>query len=49
MTPNEEKLRKVLQGIIDSACHPEIAQRVVLVDLKPIRKVLAETAPTRPE
>ena len=28
----------VLEGIINSAVHPDIAVRAVMVDLKPIRK-----------
>jgi hypothetical protein len=37
-----DKLADVLQGIINSACHPEIALRVISVELAPIRKALAE-------
>lgn len=35
-------LEAVLQGIIDSTVHPEIAVRMV-VDLAPIRKILKKT------
>jgi hypothetical protein len=40
--PEADKLAAVLQSIIDSACHPDIALRVIAVDLAPIRKALAE-------
>jgi hypothetical protein len=31
---------KVLEDIINKACHPDIALRVVMVELAPIRKML---------
>jgi hypothetical protein len=37
-----QELRQVLQQIIDGAVHPETAVRRVMVDLAPIRKVLAK-------
>jgi hypothetical protein len=36
-----KEMRDVLQGIIDGAVHPKTAVRRVMVDLAPIRKVLA--------
>lgn len=44
MIPNPEadKLAQVLQSIIDSACHPDIALRVISVELAPIRRVLKD-------
>lgn len=46
MNPEADKLAAVLQGIIDSACHPDIALRVISVDLAPIRKALADDRQT---
>lgn len=35
-----KELVKGLEHVINSACHPEIALRVVMVDLAPVRKAL---------
>jgi hypothetical protein len=35
------KALECLQGIVNQAAHPDIAIRVVMVDLKPIRKEIA--------
>ncbi len=32
---------KTLEGIVNSAVHPEVALRAVMVDLKPIRREIA--------
>ena len=44
MTVEEEKLFKemadVLRGIVNGCVHPQVAIRAVMVDLKPIRKIL---------
>ncbi len=40
---DNEKLVSALSNIISSCVHPEIAVRCVMLDLKPIRKVLKET------
>ena len=34
------ELRQVLQGIINGCCHPDIAVRAMMVELKPIREIL---------
>ncbi len=47
--PEADKLAAVLQSIIDSACHPDIALRVISVELAPIRKALADYRKTLPE
>ena len=39
-TQEIEEYRKILQNIINGACHPETALRRVMVDLTPIRAVL---------
>lgn len=36
-----QKTLDCLEGIVNQAAHPEIAIRVVMVDLKPIRKEIA--------
>jgi hypothetical protein len=41
---NNEKLRTALEGIINSAVHPDVAVRSIMVPLDPIRKILKETA-----
>jgi len=33
-------LAKALEGVVNSACHPDIAQRAVLVSLDPVRDAL---------
>jgi len=39
ITPIElQKTFQVLEGIVNSAVHPDIAVRVVMLELKPIRK-----------
>jgi hypothetical protein len=35
-----KELIQVLKGIIDGCVHPNVAVRAVMVDLKPIRKIL---------
>jgi hypothetical protein len=40
---DKEILRKALEGVLNSAMHPDIALRAALVDLKPVRKALKET------
>ncbi len=35
-----QKLKSVLQGIIDGCVHPDIACKAMMVDLKPIRDIL---------
>ena len=37
-----QRLIEVLQGIINSCVHPDIAVRCVMVDLAPIRKVIKQ-------
>lgn len=54
MNPPDEKgkliaqnkaLREALEDIIRGCAHPDVAIRRVMLDLKPIRKVLAENPP----
>lgn len=46
---NQEQALKdavaTLEGIIQGCCHPDIAIRAVMVDLKPIRNVLKKIQP----
>jgi hypothetical protein len=37
-------MSNVLQGIIDGCVHPDTAFRAVMVDLKPIKKVLKQNS-----
>ena len=39
---NNNKLKNALNGVLNSALHPEIAIRASFVQLEPIRKVLKE-------
>ena len=41
---SKQEMRGVLENIINSCVHPEIAVRAVFVDLKPIREVLKKVS-----
>ena len=40
-------LRETLQGVINTACHPDIALRSVMVDLAPIRAAIDTAEPRK--
>lgn len=42
LAEENKAMRKVLQGVVDSTVHPDVAVRALLVDLKPIRDILTK-------
>ena len=45
--PEADALAATIQGVIDSACHPDIALRVISVELAPLRAALTKYRSTQ--